>query len=243
MNKNITIDDLLEKINFSEESKKKIFKAYLIASKLHENQYREDGEEYITHPLNVSYIIAEIGGDEATIIAALLHDTLEDTDFTKEEIEKLFGRDVACIVDGVTKINKIKFLTKQEKNLENRRKLVKATVDDVRVIILKLADRLHNMRTIQFKSKEKQIENAKETLDFFVPFAKELGLVNLEYELINLSNKYLGNEEINFKMSDEHISWDELISSNCFLIDTLKHIDINNTYIPQQIRQLILIKR
>lgn len=240
----ITIDDLVNKTQLTNEAKLNIYKAYNLAYQLHKDQKRDNGEKYITHPLNVAYIIAELGGDETTIIASLLHDTLEDTSLTKQEIENIFGKEIAEIVDGVTKLDKINFLTKEEKDLENRRKLVKAITKDVRVIILKLADRLHNMRTLDFKNKIKQIENAKETINFFVPFANELGLTSIEKELINLANKYLENSIEQTKDNVYQSSWNEITTdNNSDLIETLKNIDINNTYIPKHIKKLNSIKR
>lgn len=149
----LTIDDLLNVVKeYNKEEVDYVKKAYDFASYLHDGQIRQSGEPYITHPLNVAYILAEMHADRDTLCAGLLHDTLEDTNVTKEEIERLFNQDVAKLVDGVTKISKLNFSTKQDQNLANTRKIITGITEDVRIIIIKLADRLHNMRTLEFKS-------------------------------------------------------------------------------------------
>ena len=151
--KSATLGDLFDMIStYSKEEVEKIMKAYNYANDLHKGQYRQSGEEYIIHPLTVAYILAELGADADTICAGLLHDTLEDTNTTKEEIAENFGSDVANLVDGVTKISKMNFSSKQEQNLANTRKIITSMATDIRIIIIKLADRLHNMKTLQFKS-------------------------------------------------------------------------------------------
>ena len=152
---------------------------------------RQSGEQYITHPLNVAYILAEMHADRDTLCAALLHDTLEDTSATKKDIADLFNKDVANLVDGVTKLNKMNFSSKQEQNLANTRKIITGITEDVRIIIIKLADRLHNMRTLSFKSEFKQKENALETLEIFVPLAYYIGAYRIKSELEDLSLRYL----------------------------------------------------
>ena len=164
----ITIYDLISKLNkYSDEEINMILKAYKFAEYLHKGQMRQSGEEYIIHPLNVAYILADMNADADTICAGLLHDTLEDTNISKEEIAENFSDDVAFLVDGVTKISKMNFSTKKEQNMANTRKIITSITDDVRIIIIKLADRLHNMRTLGFKSEIKQKENALETLEIF----------------------------------------------------------------------------
>lgn len=187
--KNITLDDLLQ--NVKETDKSEIIKAYDMAKTLHQNQYRASGEPYIIHPLNVAYTLSEMNADKETIIAGLLHDTLEDTDVTKEEIAENFGVDVANLVDGVTKISKLNFSSKQDENMANTRKIITGITTDVRIIIIKLADRLHNMRTLEFKSEFKQKENALETLEIFVPMAYYIGAYRIKSELEDLSLRYL----------------------------------------------------
>ena len=187
-----TLEDLLEVIsNYSEIDKEKIIKAYHYAYDIHKGQYRQSGEEYIIHPLTVAYILAELGADADTICAGLLHDTIEDSNTTKEEIAENFGSDVANLVDGVTKISKMNFSTKQEQNMANTRKIITSMATDIRIIIIKLADRLHNMRTLQFKTEFKQKENSLETLEIFVPIAYQIGAYRIKSELEDLSLQYL----------------------------------------------------
>ena len=171
-------------------------KAYEYAKYLHEGQRRQSGEPYIIHPLHVAYILAEYHADIDTICAALLHDVLEDCNdkTNKEEIIKLFNIDVANLVDGVTKINKMNFSSKSEEVEANTRKIITSLTNDVRIIIIKLADRLHNMRTLEYKSEFKQKENALETLEIFVPLAQFLGIYNIKNELEDLSFKYLDKD-------------------------------------------------
>ena len=153
----MNIDVLLELIKmYNEEEVEMIRKAYAYANHMHSGQTRQSGEPYIIHPLNVAYIVAEMHADRNTVCAALLHDTLEDTHATKEEIAELFNSDIANLVDGVTKISKMNFSSKAEQNLANTRKIITSITDDVRIIIIKLADRLHNMRTLEYKSVFKQ---------------------------------------------------------------------------------------
>lgn len=190
--KEITIDVLLQNLkNYDEESISKVRKAYDMANMLHAGQKRQSEEPYIIHPLNVAYILSEMRADVDTICAGLLHDTLEDTNITKEEIAENFNSDVANLVDGVTKISKMNFSSKQDQNLANTRKIITGITTDVRIILIKLADRLHNMRTLQFKSEFKQKENALETLDIFVPMAYYIGAYRIKSELEDLSLRYL----------------------------------------------------
>lgn len=190
----MTIDNLLDSVrlyNNNEEDIRKIKKAYEVANVLHNGQYRASKEPYIIHPLNVAIILAELKMDTDTICAGLLHDTIEDTSITKEEIEIQFNSEVSMLVDGVSKIKGINFSSKNEKNLANTRKIITGFIKDIRVIIIKLADRLHNMRTLQYKNESKQKENALETLELFAPLAYCIGLYNIKNELENLSFYYL----------------------------------------------------
>ena len=192
--KNITIEDLLEQVktyNNNEEDLKLIKSAYLYAYKKHFGQKRISGDDYITHPLNVAWILTEINADAYAISAALLHDTIEDSDSTKEDIEEHFGSTVALLVDGVTKINKIKFSSETEQIAANQRKILVGLSEDVRVIIIKLADRLHNMRTLYVMSEEKQKRKAKETLEILTPIAHRIGIYKIKSELEDLSLRYL----------------------------------------------------
>lgn len=169
-----------------------IEKAFVVAEQAHEKQTRHTGEPYITHPVAVATILAQMRLDHQTIIAALLHDVLEDTDFPKSRLAKLFGKDVADLVDGVSKLTKINFETKAQAQAENFRKMVMAMAKDIRVIIVKLADRLHNMRTLDAVPQEKQRRIAQETLDIFAPIANRLGMnsIRLEYEELGFAAIY-----------------------------------------------------
>ncbi len=193
-NPNITFDELYEKVSTYITDKKElktISRAYLYAYEKHFGQKRLTGEDYITHPLNVASILAGINADSATISAALLHDTIEDCDATPEELEEKFGKEIATLVNGVTKINKLKFTCDNEAVIANHRKILVGLCEDVRILILKLADRLHNMRTLWILSEKKQKENAKETLDILTPIAHRLGMNQIKSELEDLSLRYL----------------------------------------------------
>ncbi len=196
-NKEITIQDIISKRK--EHSKKidnkLIMKAYDYAAKHHGNQCRKSGEPYIIHPLNVAYILADIGMDEATICAALLHDLVEDTDVTDEDLRKEFGDEIAEMVAGVTKLSSMMFESIEERQAEDYRKMFLAMGKDIRVILIKLADRLHNLRTLKYLKRDRQIANAKETMELYAPLANRLGLYSLKWELEDLSFKYLYPEE------------------------------------------------
>ena len=189
--KELCLNDLLDLIElYNPEGKEKVKKAYEYAERLHEGQMRQSGEPYISHPLNVAYILAEMHGDTDTICAGLLHDTLEDTIIKKEDIAHDFNQEVANLVDGVTKISKLNFSTKQDQNMANTRKIITGITEDVRIIIIKLAERCHNMRTLWAIPKEKQRLKAKETLEILAPIAHRLGLSYIKAELEELSLKY-----------------------------------------------------
>lgn len=169
----------------------RIEQAYLYAARAHAGQLRASGEDYIIHPLGVAIVLAEIGLDTDAIVAALLHDVVEDTDVTLAEIEEKFGSTVARLVDGVTKLSRLEDLNRQERQAENLRKMFLAMAEDLRVILIKLADRLHNMRTLSYQPPEKQKETALETRDIFAPLAGRLGISRIQWELEDLSFRYL----------------------------------------------------
>ncbi len=192
--KNVTIENLIDKVreyDNNEEDIKLIQKAYDYAYKKHFGVKRITGDDYIVHPLNVAMILTDINVDAPCLTAALLHDTIEDTDSTKEEIIELFGGEVALLVDGVTKINRLHFSNAGEQMAANQRKILVGLSEDVRVIMIKLADRLHNMRTLYVMPEEKQKKKARETLEILTPVADRLGINKIKSELEDLSLRYL----------------------------------------------------
>lgn len=215
---NITIDELIEKFkkyNNNEKDIELIRRAYDYAEKKHFGQKRISGDDYILHPLNVALILTEISADAPCMAAALLHDTIEDSDTTKEEIEKLFGSEVALLVDGVTKLNKINFTSDSEASAAYQRKILVGLSEDVRVIIIKLADRLHNMRTLDVMSEEKQKKKAKETLEILTPVAHRLGIYKIKSELEDLSLRYLKPDayfDIVEKLNQKKVERDAAVS-------------------------------
>ena len=168
-----------------------ITRAYGYMVRAHEGQFRNSGEPYAIHPMAVAKILASLNMDDATIIAGLFHDVVEDTEITYEDLEYLFSKEIADLVDGVTKLKQIKFKTKKDNQAENLKKMILAMAKDIRVIIIKLSDRLHNMRTLEYMTREKQIEKANEVLEIYAPLAHRLGMSTIKWELEDLSLKYL----------------------------------------------------
>lgn len=214
--KTITVDMLIQKILDGEKQYdlSKIVSAFELANKYHDGQKRESGEPYITHPMAVAYILLELGLDTDTICAALLHDVVEDTDCTLEVLQKKFGSDVAMLVNGVTKLKKVETFTKDEQKAENIRKILLAMSEDIRVIIIKLADRLHNMRTLNYCRDEKRRNIAHETMNIYAPIAHRLGIRSIKDELEDLSFKYLdpyAYNEIEKQMNLRKGSRDQLV--------------------------------
>ena len=212
-----------------------IEKAYHIASEAHKDQKRKSGEPYIIHPLCVAIILAELEMDKETIVAGILHDVVEDTVMTADEIAKEFSPEVALLVEGVTKLTKLNFSQdKLELQAENLRKMFLAMAKDIRVIIIKLADRLHNLRTMQYQSPQKQIEKSRETMDIYAPIAHRLGISKIKVELDDLSLKYLMPEvyEDLTRQINERITEREAFIAS-IVQDVQKHID--NANIPAEI--------
>ena len=183
------------KNQYPTEQYEKIKQAYDFAKKAHEGQKRQSGEDYFVHPCAVSEILIDMGLDYETVMAAFLHDVIEDTPHTQEELEGIFGKSVVMLVNGVTKLNKLQFKSSVDEQAENLRKMLFAMSDDIRVIVIKLADRLHNMRTLLFKSADRQKEISRETLDIYAPIAERLGMGTIKGELEDLAMRYLNPDD------------------------------------------------
>ena len=195
-----TIEDVISKAGEylkNPKSIQQIRDAFELARKHHEGQFRKSMDPYIQHPLEVAYMLAELRSSPTTIVAGLLHDVLEDTDLSKEELSKQFGEDVASIVDGVTKIGQLKYMTKEKALARAHQKILLAMARDIRVVLVKLVDRVHNMRTLEYQTPDKQLRIAKETMDLYSPLAHRLGMYKIKAELEDLSLKYLAPEEYN----------------------------------------------
>src|SRR5512132_2855300 len=193
----IRFEDILDKVesykpDFDEEL---LQKAYIFSAREHRGQTRSSGDPYLIHPLNVAYILAEMRLDETSIAVGLLHDVLEDTLTTKETLQQMFGDEVAELVDGVTKISRYAYVSKEEQQAETFRKMLLAMVSDLRVVLVKLADRLHNMRTLQYLPEEKRVAVAKETMEIYAPIANRLGMGRVKHELEDLSFRHLHPRE------------------------------------------------
>ena len=196
-NKEKALAEFMEYIHtyLTDDECNQVLKAFELADKAHEGQLRASGEPYIMHPLAVADILAHLQIDHITLMAALMHDVVEDTSYSKEDLEEMFGSEVAFLVDGVTKLNQFQYETKEDRQMENYRKMILAMAKDVRVVVIKLADRLHNMRTLKHMRSDKQKRIAKETLEIFAPLAHRLGIFNVKWELEDLSFRYLEPEK------------------------------------------------
>ncbi|HEY8713408.1 MAG TPA: bifunctional (p)ppGpp synthetase/guanosine-3',5'-bis(diphosphate) 3'-pyrophosphohydrolase, partial [Thermoanaerobaculia bacterium] len=204
----IRFEDILDRVesykpDFDEEL---LQKAYIFSAREHREQVRSSGEPYLVHPLNVAYILADMHLDETSIATGLLHDVLEDTLTTKDKLQEIFGVDVAELVDGVTKISRYAYVSKEEQQAETFRKMLLAMVSDLRVVLVKLADRLHNMRTLEFLAEDRRLAIAKETMEIYAPIANRLGMGRIKHELEDLSFRHLHPreyEELNKAVSDK----------------------------------------
>lgn len=238
-----TYDELFQALNECDKNfdMEKINRAYEFALKSHEGQKRKSGAPYITHPLTVAYILVKLGMDTDTICAALLHDVVEDTSVDLDEIKRLFGPDIAALTDGVTKLGKIPFSSREEQQAENIRKMLLAMVDDIRVIIIKLADRLHNMRTMQFMPEQKRRDKALETMEVYAPIAHRLGIGAIKNEMENLALQYLdpvGYSEIENALEMKSSDREKFVSIIKEQIkDRISHI-IPDVYIDGRVKSI-----
>lgn len=223
------LDEILE-INGKYDIEK-IGKAYDVAAKMHDGQMRKSGEPYLIHPLAVTKILAELGMDEDTLIAGLLHDVVEDTEYTNEQLTEAFGEQVALLVDGVTKIGALAYENKEQRQAETFRKMFLAMSKDIRVLIIKLADRLHNLRTINYMTANKIKEKCTETLDIYAPLASRLGIYSIKFELEDICLRYLWPDEYNELKEQIHEKKEEREATLNRIIDdvnkALKDTNIN----------------
>ncbi len=214
---------------YSDEEKQKIIDAYRFAREAHSGQCRYSGEPYIMHPVAVARILFDLGMDYESVMAALLHDTVEDTETGIDNLRELFGDDVATLVDGVTKLGKVPLETREERQAENIRKMFIAMSKDIRVVIIKLADRLHNMRTLEYMRDQKQRDKAQETLEIYAPIAHRLGIRTVKEELEDLSIRYL--DPVGYKEIEELVNRNDKVHPN-FIPDTI-------AVISQRVHELI----
>ena len=210
--------------NYTGEDRELLIRAYHYAEQAHSGQKRASGEAYFIHPCAVAQILIELGLDSATVAAAFLHDVIEDTPVTEEDIRRDFGDEVLLLVSGVTKLDKIVFKSREEEEAENFRKIFVAMAKDIRVIIIKLADRLHNMRSLNFLSKERQIKMAQETLDIYTPLAGRLGISQIKCELEDLCLKYLEPEAYEYLVENIHQKLYERHNFVDFVVKEIKNI-------------------
>ena len=230
----IELNTLIDKIRTYHKSGSldAVEKAYNYAIAKHEGQVRKSGEPYVTHPINVAFILAELELDPQSIVAALLHDVVEDTETSREDLVAEFGETVTMLVDGVTKLNKIPYTTKEEQQVENLRKMFFAMANDVRVIVIKLADRLHNMRTLKFQPEHKQREIARETLEVYAPLAHRLGMSKIKWELEDLALRFIdpiGYYEIVDKIAQKREEREDYIKDIIELLQNkLQLLNINS---------------
>ncbi len=230
----IRLNDIIEDVNkylhLSEKDVEMIKKAYVYSAKVHSGQKRSSGEPYLSHPLEVSGILAQMKLDVSSIITGLLHDTVEDTLATSEEIESMFGKEIAVLVEGVTKIGQLPYTSKIERQAEGFRKLILATAKDIRVVLIKLADRLHNMRTLEHLREDKQKRIASETFDIYAPLSHRLGINWVTNELEDLSFKFLNPDEykqLSKQITKQRKAWEAHVKeAKVILIEKLSDFDL-----------------
>ena len=209
---------------YPEEDRSVLLSAYRYAELMHDGQKRASGEPYFTHPCAVAEILIDLGMDTPSIAAAFLHDVIEDTDATADDIREKFGNEILTLVDGVTKLDKIRYASHEEEDAENFRKIFVAMANDVRVIIIKLADRLHNMRSLNYLSNERQQRIAKETLEIFTPLAGRLGISQIKCEIEDLCLKYLDPEAYEYLVTNIHQKLQERRDLVDFVVKQLKEL-------------------
>ena len=230
-----SFQELMEKAKevYPPEEIERIEKSYRFAAKKHEGQLRKDGSPYVIHGIATAKIVLEMGLDPDSIISAMLHDCLEDTQTTHEEIAKAFGKPVAEMVEGVTKLSRVPYVSKEEEQVENLRKMLLAMAKDIRVILIKLADRLHNMRTMEYQTEVKQKVKSLETMEIYAPLAHRLGMQKIKWELEDISLRYLdpyGYKEIMDEMNSRSTQSEQFIDANCTRIrQRLKEMNIEAT--------------
>ncbi len=239
----------LEKIiaeSGKEYDKERIDKAYLLAEKKHHSQKRSSGEPYIIHPLSVAAILVGLGMDTESVMAGLLHDVVEDTDCTLEEITREFGREVALLVDGVTKLGKIPFSSREEEQAENLRKMLMAMAEDIRVIIIKFADRMHNLTTLEYVSPQKQRDKARECLELYAPIAHRLGIRRVKEFMEDVSLRYLdptAYHEIEKDLETRSTSRKQFLDDTMDVIRRRVELSIPNVYLSGRIKSVYGIYR
>jgi len=227
------IETLLKKIrsDMDDPDLDIIKRAYRMADEAHQDQKRVSGESYIDHPIHVAYILADLGLDIISITAALLHDVVEDTKFTRKDIEEIFGNEVALLVDGVTKLTKLNFKSKEEHQAESLRKMFLAMAKDIRVVLIKLADRLHNMRTLEYLNREKQVFKSEETIEIYAPLAHRLGMSRMKSELEDLSFYYLQTDvykELKKKIKENRFSRNRIVKNAISILkENINEQDLN----------------
>ena len=249
-NSPMTIEKVMEQAKtylHNPENLNSIMDAYILAEKQHRGQFRKSGEPYIQHPLEIAYMLTTLTAGPATICAGLLHDVVEDTNCPIEEIQRIFGHDVASIVDGVTKIGKLKYMTKEKALAKDHQKILIAMAKDIRVVMVKLVDRVHNMRTLQFQPAEKQKTIAKETLDLYAPLAHRLGMYRIKAELEDLSFRYLDPEkyfEIEKMVNEHRLQREEyIVKMQDRIKDILNENNISNFEIKGRIKNIFSVSK
>ncbi len=244
----VSFEELKKIINDSgkEYDREKIEAAYRLAEEKHRDQKRSSGEPYIIHPLSVAAILVGLGMDSESIMAGLLHDVVEDTDCCLEEITKQFGKEVALLIDGVTKLGKIPYSSREEQQAENLRKMLMAMAEDIRVIIIKFADRMHNLSTLEYMSPQKQRDKALECLEVYAPIAHRLGIRTVKEYMEDISLKYLdplAYKEIEDDLASRSNSSKQFIEETKALIRSRVEISIPDVYIEGRVKSVYGIYR